>query len=110
MPDDFGVDRLKDMYRVHDTSKKQKKNKRDNADQEFYDLLRENEKEPEGYESQKQKKTPPGPGDPALLSRLSHSAPPPIIIDTVEISTPPPAPVDDDGSSGTDGNTQGTSS
>ena len=50
MSEPMNVDRLRDLYRVHDTSKKQKKEKRRaEDDREFRDFLDESESEPEGY-------------------------------------------------------------
>ena len=76
MPDDFGVERLKDLYRVHDTTKKAKKEqKRGDDDREFKDFLEEHEKEPEGYRDFFENEELPQPPAVKMLDMLGAQAP-----------------------------------
>jgi hypothetical protein len=73
------IERSRDMYKVHDSSKKQKKERRAGDEKEFLELLEESDRDLEGYEQEKpardQSQQQP---TKSLLDRLSTSAPPPI--------------------------------
>jgi hypothetical protein len=77
----FGkIDRLKDTYRVHDSSKKQKKERKAGDEREFLDMLTESERNLDEFEQEKPQKErkPEVPGK-GLLNKLSTIAPPPMI-------------------------------
>ncbi len=73
------IDRSKDLYRVHDASKKQKKDRKAGEEHEFLDLLEESDRNLEEFEQEKPKKEG-GPAKPpatkSLLAKLSAFAPP----------------------------------
>ena len=81
MSDGFGkIERLKDTYRVHDASKKQKKERKAGEEKEFLDLLAESERNLEEFEQEKpRKENKPNAPSKGLLCRLSTTAPPPVI-------------------------------
>jgi hypothetical protein len=71
------IDRAKDMYRVHDASKKQKKERKAGDEREFLELLEESGRDIEGYEQEKPKREPtPQQQTKNLLDRLSATTPP----------------------------------
>ena len=74
------IDRPRDLYRVHDAAKKQKKDRKGGDEHEFLDLLEESGRSLEEFEQEKPKKSPQQKQPPAklLLNRLSTSTPPPI--------------------------------
>lgn len=81
MSDGFGkIDRLKDTYRVHDSSRKQKKERKSGEEREFLEMLAESERNIEEFEQEKPKRqqTPNAPGK-GMLKNLSSSVPPPAI-------------------------------
>lgn len=81
MSDNYGkIDRTRDLYRVHDAAKKQKKEKKGQLDNEFLNLLEESEKDAEGYDEGKRKEQKPTMPTSSMLDKLSAGAPPPIII------------------------------
>ena len=75
------IERSKDLYRVHDASKKQKKERKASEEKEFLELLEESGRGLEEFEQEKTKREPlrqqPTKN---LLSKLSTSAPPPVEI------------------------------
>ena len=75
------IERSKDLYRVHDASKKQKKERKAGEEKEFIELLEESGRGLEEFEQEKTKKEPPRQQPTKnLLNRLSTSAPPPVEI------------------------------
>ncbi|MFA6451123.1 MAG: hypothetical protein WCX65_16725 [bacterium] len=73
------IERSKDLYKVHDSSKKQKKERKAGDEKEFLELLEESDKDLEGYEQEKPMRDPtPQQPTKSLLDRLSASAPPPV--------------------------------
>lgn len=73
------LERGKDIYRVHDTSKKQKKQKRGEDEKEFMDLLGESEKEVEDFnQAPREERTENVPAN-KMLDSLGMNTPPPII-------------------------------
>ena len=75
------IERPKDLYRVHDTSKKQKKERKAGEEKEFLELLEESDRGLEEFEQGKTKREPPRQQPTInLLSRLSTSTPPPVEI------------------------------
>ena len=71
------VERSKDLYRVHDASKKQKKERKAGEEKEFLELLEESGRNLEEFEQEKPRKEPkPQQPTKSLLNRLSTSAPP----------------------------------
>ena len=75
------IERSKDLYKVHDASRKQKKERKAGEDREFLELLEESGRDLEEFEQEKPKREQ-APQQPTknLLDRLSTSAPPPIPI------------------------------
>ncbi len=68
------IDRTKDLYRVHDSSKKQKKERKSGDEKEF---MEESERDIEEFREDKQKQEPkPQIPTKSLLNKLSESAPP----------------------------------
>lgn len=78
------IDRVRDLYRVHDTSKKQKKEEKRPDDREFKEFLEETEKEPEGYEEYyEEEETPQVPAN-SMLDMLGAGAAPFFKIEPIE--------------------------
>jgi hypothetical protein len=86
MSDGFGrIDRLKDTYRVHDSSKKHKKERKSGEENEFLEMLEESERNMEEFVQEKpQRQQTPNAPRKGLLNNLSSSAPPPAIETIVE--------------------------
>ncbi len=74
------IRRSRDVYKVHDTSKKQKKQKRGENEKEFLAMLEESEKDVEDFNAatkQDDRKSLPAE---QMLERLGmNAAPPPVI-------------------------------
>jgi len=78
MSEDFGkITRLRDLYRVHDASKKQKKERRAQDEEEFLRILEDSEKNLEEFDEKNLKKESPKQNAPHvnMLERLSSTAP-----------------------------------
>lgn len=88
MPDDIHLERLKDVYRVHDAAKKQKKEKRKTDDErEFKDFLEESGKEPEGYQEYVYIEEAPEAPPLKMLDMLGMGGGPHFKIEPIEAST-----------------------
>ncbi len=71
------IDRSKDLYRVHDSSKKQKKERKTGDEKEFMELLEESGRDLGEFKEEKQKpEQRPQIPTKSLLNKLSNSAPP----------------------------------
>lgn len=88
MDDNIHLERLKDVYRVHDAAKKQKKEqKKTDDDREFKDFLDESGKEPEGYHEYVYEDEVPEPPPQQMLNMLGGLGPQ---IKIEPIDAPPP--------------------
>lgn len=83
----FRVGRSADSYRVHGTDAKRRRERKDDEEHEFKDVLMEAEKETEDFDSGPEQEQKPSVPNRAMLDQLSAGAPP-LIIESAE--TPPP--------------------
>ena len=77
MAENINIERLRDLYRVHDTTKKHKKEKKSgDDDREFKEFLEESGKEPEGYHDYVPEEFVEQPPAKTMLDALgAHAAP-----------------------------------
>jgi len=73
------LQRARDLYRVHDSAGKHKKQGKERNEKEFLEMLEESEKNVEEFDSGRKKVTGPQAPTSNMLNRLSSSAPPPVI-------------------------------
>lgn len=78
------MQRLRDVYRVHDSKGKQKKQQRNSEEKDFMEELEESEKNLEGYEHEQHEKPRANKHSAGALLNALHSVSAPIFVEELK--------------------------